>query len=193
MVGIDFVDIFNLCGLNTDKRRGNLCCPFCRKWSFTDYGDGKAHCHSCKWSGNAFKLYAALESITYEEAREHLIKEFKIGRIKIRKKTYEEAYDSVASDLDFLARARLYFEFYKHRRRNKKYYQDKLDLSRSHFSKIINGDFDKVSKEMWIKSLSYLRQTLDLKQLEADLNKGVNYWKDSIKEEGLLEQVNKFK
>lgn len=193
MAGIDFVDIFNLCGLSGDKQRGNLCCPFCRKWAFTDYGDSKAHCHACDWSGNAIRLYADLESITYDEARGHLFEEFRGGRIQIRKKTYEEAFSSLAADLDFLARARLYFEFYKHRRRNKRYYQDQSGLSRSHFSKVINGDFDKVSKDIWERSLSFLRQSLDLKQLEADLNKGVAYWKDSMKEDGLLEHINRFK
>lgn len=180
-------------GLDMETKRGNLRCPFCSQWAFKDYGDGKAYCHACKWSGNAIRLYADVESIPYEEARSHLFEAFKLGGIRLKPKSYEETLDSLASDLDFLARARMYFEFYKHRRRNKKYYQDRSGLSRSHFSKVINGDFDKVSKAMWDRSLAFLRQSLDLRQLDADLRKGAAYWKDSIKDEGLLEHVKKFK
>jgi hypothetical protein len=146
---INYQDLFIELGLDPIAKSGNLVCPFCNKRAFTPYDNGQAHCHACSWHGNAIMLWAEAKRIGRKEAFAELAELYHLKRIKVKKRTRIEALKSLASDLDFLAWARIYFAFYKSERTSAARLQEESGYSRSHFTKVMNGQFDMVSRKAW--------------------------------------------
>jgi hypothetical protein len=191
---IDFKDLFVELGLDPTDHSGNLTCPFCGKKSFTPYRDnGVARCHACDWSGNAINLYAKVKGVDTKETYADLLALYNAKAIKLKPKTRKEAVEQLASDLDFLAWARLHFAFYKSERMGAAHYQKKSGYSRSHFTKVMNGQFDKVSRKAWNEIVLLLRQAINVGQLKKDMGLKSAYWKGRIEGDGQLrESVSRF-
>lgn len=191
---IDFNDLFAELGLDPTAHSGNLACPFCGKKSFTPYRDnGVARCHACGWSGNAINLFAQVKGVDNKEAFAALVGLYDAKTIKLKPKTRKEAVEQLASDLDFLAWVRLHFAFYKSERMGAAYYQKKSGYSRSHFTKVLNGQFDKVSRKAWSEIVLMLRQSINVGQLRKDMGLKSAYWKDRIQtDDQLRESVSRY-
>lgn len=99
--------------------------------------------------------------------------------------TFDEAFDDVAEKLQFMATARAYFAFYRNERVAKAEFQKATGLSKSHFSKIINGDIDKVSAWIFNSVYFYLRRYLNFDQLRLDMN-SLDFQKTIVKESNML-------
>lgn len=189
---IDFKDLFIELNLDPIPHSGNLTCPFCDKKAFKPYDDGRAHCHNCNWHGDAVQLYADLKGKSRQDAYTTLAELYGLGRIHPAKKTYEQARDSLANDLEFLSWCRMYFAFYRNQRSNMTYYQQKSGLSPAQFSKIVNGQFDLVSRKTWNMVVLMLKQSLDIRAFKSDIKHETGFWKQHISENGLNEAVGKF-
>ena len=151
------------------------------------------HCHSCKWSGNTISFYAKVKGLEYKQAFAALIDLYNLKRIKPKRKTRQEAVNGLASDLDLLAWVRIYFAFYKSDRMNPAYYQKKSGYSRSHFTKVLNGQFDKVSRKAWNEIVLMLRHAIKVGSLKKDIGMKSGYWKERIGSDGQLrESVSKY-
>lgn len=186
---INFKDLFVELGLDPMTKGGNHICPFCDKTAFTPYSDnGVARCHACGWAGNAINLYAKARDVDTQEAFAELVKLYGQGRIKLKAKTRTEAITKLASDLEFLAWVRASFAFYKSERMGAAHYQRKSGYSRSHFTKVLNGQPDKVSRKAWNEIVLLLRQAINLGQLKRDMGMGDKYWKDRIMGEDQLKE-----
>lgn len=146
MQHIDFLDIFIHCGLDCSEKSGKILCPFCGERAFVVYPDAKAHCHSCKFSGNAITFCAKVKGLSYEGALAELTEAYKGKRLKLRKRSPEEALKALREDLHYLAMVRMYFGFYTGNRKNKRYYQQISGIPQATFSRIINGDIASVSQ-----------------------------------------------
>lgn len=193
MEGIDFQELFFELDLDHSLHGGNLICPFCQKKSFKDYRDGKAYCHSCKWSGNAIRLYVEMKHVTKQEAYNALVELYKLERIKPKQKTTQEAVDSLSKDLEFLAWCRMHFAFYGSDRIGMRHCQEQAGMSRSQFSKIINGHFDQVSPRSWHTALLILRQTIDIKGFRRDIKEGKLLWERKVVDCGLIEDAKRYR
>ncbi|SOB59849.1 conserved protein of unknown function [Pseudodesulfovibrio profundus] len=190
---INFQELFADLGLDSTIKGGNLVCPFCGKHAFRGYHDnGVARCHACEWAGNAINLVKEVEgvdSVKAAEAYANLIHIEDNERHSLNKATRK-----LADDRDFLAQARAYFAFYKSARMGAPYYQQQSGYSRSHFTKVLNGQPDKVSAKSWKEIVAFLRRTINVGQLRKDMMMGSQYWKECIKDEALLrESVDKFR
>lgn len=190
---IDFKELFADLGLDSTIKGGNLVCPFCGKHAFREYRDnGVARCHACEWAGNAINLVdqvAGVDEIKILATRVHL------SDIQHNKqRSWNETACKLAKDLDFLAQVRAYFAFYKSDRMSAPYYQQQSGYSRSHFTKVLNGNFDKVSTTSWREIVAFLRKVINVDQLRKDMMMGSQYWKESVKDKALLrESVDKFR
>jgi len=191
---IDYQDLFAELDLDATTHGGNHVCPFCGKESFTPYRDnGVARCHSCGWAGNAISLVAQIKGVDNDKAFATLVEMYNLERIALKSKTRKEAVDQLANELEFLAWVRLHFAFYKSERLGPSHYQRKSGYSRSHFTKVLNGQFDKVSRKAWSEIVLMLRQSINVGQLKKDMEMRSAYWKERIGSDGLLkESVSKF-
>jgi Cft2 family RNA processing exonuclease len=190
---INYQDLFIELGLDPIAKSGNLVCPFCNKRAFTPYDNGQAHCHACSWHGNAIMLWAEAKRIGRKEAFAELAELYHLKRIKVKKRTRIEALKSLASDLDFLAWARIYFAFYKSERTSAARLQEESGYSRSHFTKVMNGQFDMVSRKAWDAIVLLLRQSIKPDELRKDMGMKSGYWIERIKQDEILrERVSKF-
>jgi hypothetical protein len=190
---INYQDLFVELSLDPIAKSGNLVCPFCNKRAFTPYDNGQAHCHACSWHGNAIMLWAEAKRIGRKEAFAELAELYKLNRIKAKKRTRSEALKSLASDLDFLAWARIYFAFYKSERTSAARLQEESGYSRSHFTKVMNGQFDMVSRKAWDAIVLLLRQSIKPDELRKDMGMKSGYWIERIKQDEILrERVSKF-
>lgn len=190
---INFQELFADLGLDSTVKGGNLVCPFCGKHAFREYHDnGVARCHACGWAGNAINLVDQVEG--GDEIKVALLR-MDLSRIKdAAQRSWNEAIRKLAKDLDFLAQVRAYFAFYKSDRMSPSYYQNQCGYSRSHFTKVLNGNFDKVSAKSWKEIVAFLRKAINVGQLRKDMMMGSKYWKDTIKDKALLrESVDKFR
>lgn len=189
---IDVETVIEQMGAELRRRSGNLKCPFCGKMSFKVYDDAKAHCHNnlCKWSGNAYRLYADYKKISYEESREELNKLYKSGKVFLRKLTYDEAKKKFIDDLRFLSECRMYFAFYGNRRASQTALQRMSGVTKGPFSKVLDGKLDGSSAEMWAKVILFLKTKINLKQFRQDIS-GDEYFERMIEEEQLGQAVKK--
>jgi len=190
---INFQELFADLGLDSTIKGGNLVCPFCGKHALREYRDnGVARCHACKWAGNAINLVDQVENVDEIKiltTRMHL-SDIESGI----QRSWNEAFRKLADDLAFLAQVRTYFAFYKSDRMSAPYYQRQSGYSRSHFTKILNGNLDKVSVKSWKEIVEFLRKAINVGQLRKDMMMGSQYWKEIIKDKALLrESVDKFK
>ena len=190
---INYQDIFIELDLEPTTHSGNLTCPFCNKESFSTYDNGQAHCHACSWHGNSVKLWAEVKGIDRTTAFKELAELFGHDRIKPRAKSRKEAIDGLSHDLDFLARVRVHFAFYKTHKMGPSHYQRQCGYSQSHFTKVMNGQYDKVSRKAWNEIVLFLRHSIDVEQINRDLEMKSGYWKGRIEDDGQLrESVAKF-
>lgn len=200
---VDFVSVMSTLGLSLKQKAGNYQCPFCTKKSFTVYPDQKAYCHTCKWSGDAIKLYREWKKVSRDEAFQELAVALGDGSLRLKEKgsefkeqTYAEAKKEFAKDLEFLAWVRIYEGFYPdtERRFNRKIFEDKTGLKKGTLSKIING---KMSNALtWRKTLQVLRSDLEgpIKELKKKIALGTQYFENLIiDEEQRGKDVEKFR
>lgn len=190
---IDFESIMSLNRCDTEVKYGNHKCPFCNHFSFKIYPNARAYCHTstCNWSGDAIQFHADINHITNGQAFKILTKELKNKTIRIKHLTHEEALDDVAEKLQFMALARVYFAFYKDKVHFQSDFRKAIGISKSHFSKIINGDIDNVSSWMFNSVYFFLVRKLPLERLKKDLYDS-SYHKSLIKTKGQLDAVKKF-
>ncbi|WP_272700881.1 hypothetical protein [Desulfovibrio sp. Fe33] len=190
---INYQDLFVELSLDPIAKSGNLVCPFCGERAFTPYDNGQVHCHACSWHGNAIMLWAKVKGIDNKTAYAELAELYKLNRIKAKKRTRSEALKSLANDLDFLAWARLYFAFYKSDRISPARLQEASGYSRSHFTKVMNGQFDKVSRKAWDEIVLLLKQSINPDELRKDMGMKSGYWKERIQQDAVLKEcVSKF-
>ena len=190
---IDFESILSLNGCDTLKEYGNNKCPFCNHFSFKIYTNARAYCHTntCNWRGDAIQFHADFNKISNSESFKLLSDRVKDGTIKIKVLTYDEAIDDVAEKLKFMAMARIYFAFYKDSYLTQTELQKASGLSKSHFSKAIRGKIDQVSATSFNLVYAILSRALSFDQMKKEMF-DIEYKKKFIKEEGLLEHINKF-
>ncbi|EGB16349.1 hypothetical protein DND132_3146 [Pseudodesulfovibrio mercurii] len=190
---INFQELFTDLGLDSTVKGGNLVCPFCGKHAFREYHDnGVARCHACGWAGNAINLVEQVEGV--DEVKVILMRMHLSDVESDARRSWYEAIRKLAKDLDFLAQARAYFAFYKSDRMGASYYQNQCGYSRSHFSRVLNGQFERVSPKAWNEIVAFLRRSLNVDQLRKDMMTGSTYWLEDIKDKELLREcVNKFR
>ncbi|XXJ18874.1 hypothetical protein ACR42D_04815 [Desulfovibrio caledoniensis] len=191
---VNFQELFADLGLNSTTRGGNLVCPFCGETAFRPYSDnGVARCHACTWSGNAINLVKQVDGVDSDKVLATLMDLYDHEHNASRR-TWNDTARKLAKDLDFLAQARAYFAFYKSDRMGTSYYQNQCGYSRSHFTKVLNGQFEKVSPKAWNEIVAFLRRALNVGQLRKDMMMGSGYWMECIKDKELLrERVDKFR
>jgi hypothetical protein len=57
----------------------------------------------------------------------------------------------------------------------------------------MNGQYDKVSRKAWNEIVLFLRHSIDVEQINRDLEMKSGYWKGRIEDDGQLrESVAKF-
>ena len=190
---VDFKDVLLLAECNISEKSGNLKCPFCNKWAFKIYPDQLAKCHNdfCKWYGNAIQFYTDYKEIEKNDAFKELSGKLNLKKsiIEIKEQTFDEAKNALAEDFEFLSWCRMYFAFYKDHVVEQKIYADKCGLSKSAFSRILNGNMG--NAVTWRKTLNVLRIELGIgiDRLKKDVKKGAKYFLDDIP----LEYVKKYR
>lgn len=186
-----FEDVLIQANCDISEKSGNIKCPFCNTWSFKIYKDQKAKCHnaSCKWYGDAAQFYAEFKNIDRSEAIKELAVKLNLKEslVAINEQTFDEAKDALANDLEFLSWCRLYFAFYKNNVVEQKIYAEKCGLSKSAFSRILNGNMGNALT--WRKTLNVLRQEISIERLKKDIDKGAQYFLEDIP----LEYVTKYR
>lgn len=186
-----FEDVLIQANCDISEKSGNIKCPFCNTWSFKIYKDQKAKCHnaSCGWHGNAIKFYTEFKNIDKNEAIKELAVKLDLKKSIVGKKeqTLKQAKNALAKDLEFLSWCRLYFAFYKNDVVEQKIYAEKCGLSKSAFSRILNGNMGNALT--WRKTLNVLRQEINIERLKKDIKKGAKYFLEDIP----LEYVTKYR
>lgn len=179
---VDFEDVLLLAGCDITAKSGNIKCPFCQTRSFRIYPDQKAKCHNdlCNWYGDAAQFYADYKDMSRHEAIKELADKLDLKKsiVQLKEQTYDEAKKSLSEDFEFLAWCRMYFAFYGDKVVNQKLYADKCGLSKSTFSKIMNGMMGNAIT--WRKTLNILRQEIDINRLKKDMQKGARYFLEDI-------------
>lgn len=179
---VSFEDVLILAGCDIMAKSGNIKCPFCQKMSFKIYPDQRAKCHnkSCNWYGDSAQFYSDYKEISRLEAIRELSSKLDLKKsiIQTKEQTYNEAKKSLSEDYKFLSWCRIYFAFYGDKVVNQKVYADKCGLSKSEFSRIINGIMG--SATTWRKVLNILRQEINIDRLKRDIKKGSQYFIDDI-------------
>lgn len=190
---IDFESVMVLNGCEIKKKSGNYKCPFCGHYSFKVYTDGKAYCHtdSCNWSGNAITFHAKMNKISNKKAYNILVNELNVGNIQILKRSYAEALDDVAEKLVFMAKARMYFEFYRGIFDLKSEFADKNGFNRCTLTNALNGYVERQSPELFNKVYYVLKSKLNMEQFEKDFN-DIEYQKKLIKLKEIEGKVRQF-
>ena len=186
-----FEDVLVQANCDISEKSGNIKCPFCNTWSFKIYPEQLAKCHnaSCGWHGNAIKFYTEFKNIDKNEAIKELAVKLDLKKSIVGKKeqTLKEAKIALAKDLEFLSWCRLYFAFYKNDVVEQKIYAEKCGLSKSAFSRILNGNMGNALT--WRKTLNVLRQEINIERLKKDMKKGAKYFLEDIP----LEYVTKYR
>ena len=200
-VDVDYVSVMSNLGFDIRKKHGKHLCPICFTRSFVIYPDspnemGVCHSKTCKWSGDAVKLYGDIKKISYNEAMGELGIAFREGFIRLKEqapteKTYAEAKKEFAKDLEFLTKVRMYEGF------NPDYTREnvirKLGIASGTLSKIINGKMSKAAT--WRKVMNALRLDLEprIKMMERAMSLGTKYFEDLIDEEQRGKDVEKLR
>lgn len=200
---VDFVSVMSILRLDMKQKAGNYACPFCTKKSFTIYPENQmGYCHTCKWSGDALKLYCEWKRVSRDEACRELGVSLKDGFLQLKEKlsdskeqTYAEAKSEFAKDLEFLAWVRMYEGFYPdpEKRFNRKIFENKTGLKKAALSKIINGKLGNALT--WRKVLAVLRSDLEgpIKELKRKVALGAKYFEDLTDEEKRGKDVEKYR
>ena len=196
MLDVDFTSVMIHLGLNMKRTSGNYECPFCLKKSFTVYPDQKGHCHNptCKWSGDALKLFCDVEKVSRTEAAQKLGVALSENYIQLKEQSYDEAKVELAKDLEFLAWVRMYEGFYPSERRfDRKVFEEKTGLTKGTLSKIINGQM--VHALTWRKVLAVLHADLDkpIAKLKKNLDNGVKYFEQLLDDEKRGSDIKKYR
>ena len=190
-VTVNFEDVLVLAKCDISSKSGNIQCPFCKTGAFKIYPEQLAKCHnaSCGWHGNAVQFYAKFENIGMSEAFKQLAEKLNLKKaiVAVKEQTFDEAKNALADDLEFLSWCRLYFAFYKDNVVEQKTYAEKCGLSKSAFSRILNGNMGNALT--WRKTLNVLRQEINIERVKKDIEKGAKYFLDDIP----IEYVTKYR
>ncbi|MEG6503676.1 MULTISPECIES: hypothetical protein [unclassified Desulfovibrio] len=179
---VDFKDVLLLENCSITEKSGNIKCPFCNKLSFKIYPDQLAKCHNnvCNWYGDVIQFYTDFKKISRSEAFKELAGRLDLKKsiVEIKEQTFDEARMALAEDLEFLSWCRMYFAFYKNDVVDQKVYAEKCGLSKSAFSRILNGNMGNALT--WRKTIVILKQEIDIKRLQKDIKKGIKYFLENI-------------
>lgn len=192
-IQVDFESVLCFLGVNITKKNGNIRCPFCGKNSFRIYDDTqKGYCHnkSCRFNGNALDFCMKYENCSKDEAYQKLINMLRKNEKSILQ-TYNDAFNELASDLNFLAWVRMYAAFYGNSRFNQKEFCKKLDITTSTFNKILNGNLG--NGLTWRKTLNVLKNEINIDKFKNDLKSGTQFFKNFINENKNEYNIEKFR